>query len=102
MTLSMSEGNPFNPPAGLGEVAGCRFDPELHTGPDLFETESRAEREARVDAAKEVCEECPVWAACLEYALRVRLTHGVWAGYITYELARLRRAVRLASLVEVA
>src|SRR4051794_3273309 len=47
----------------------CRFDPELHTGPDAFTIEPPAERMAREDAAREVCETCPVWDSCLEYAL---------------------------------
>ncbi|GAA3238267.1 WhiB family transcriptional regulator [Actinocorallia longicatena] len=102
MTLSMSERNLFDLPAGLAEKSGCRFDPELHTGPDLFETEPRAEREAREDAAKAVCEECPVWAGCLDYALRIRPTHGVWAGYTASELAKLGMAARLTAMVEVA
>ena len=33
-----------------------------------------------VEVAKRICEECPVKAPCLEYALRNRIDHGVWGG----------------------
>ncbi len=78
----------------LAEKGECRYDPELHTGPDAFESETLAERRARVAAAKEVCESCPVWEACLEYALRHAPSHGVWAGYTARELSDLRSYAR--------
>ena len=78
----------------LGTRGDCRHDPELHTGPDAFEDEPIAEKLAREDVAKEVCESCPVWALCLDYALRVRPAHGIWAGYRPRELASLRAEVR--------
>ncbi|MCP2343379.1 WhiB family transcriptional regulator [Actinomadura rupiterrae] len=78
----------------LAENAACRWDPELHTGPDVFTPESVAERQARMDVAREVCERCPVWAECLDYALRVRPSHGMWAGLSVRELNELRRNAR--------
>jgi WhiB family redox-sensing transcriptional regulator len=78
----------------LGERGDCRHDPDLHMGPDAFESEPIAERRARQDVAREVCESCPVWDLCLDYALRVRPAWGVWAGYLPRELAALRREVR--------
>lgn len=33
-----------------------------------------------VEVAKRICAECPVRAACLEYALENRIDHGVWGG----------------------
>ncbi|GAA3226026.1 WhiB family transcriptional regulator [Actinocorallia longicatena] len=80
----------------LSQVADgeCRYDPDLHTGPDAFTAETLAERQARIDAARDICETCPVRDACLEYALRVTPTHGVWAGHTPKEIAGLRSAAR--------
>ncbi|MGI5322050.1 WhiB family transcriptional regulator [Actinomadura nitritigenes] len=81
----------------LNELAtrgDCRHDPDLHMGPDAFEIEPAADRRARQDVAREVCESCPVWDLCLDYAMRIPPAHGVWAGLLPYELAALRREVR--------
>ncbi|MUN35484.1 WhiB family transcriptional regulator [Actinomadura litoris] len=67
--------------------AQCRFDPELHTGPDGEETSD--ERAARELVAREVCESCPLRGACLELAMRIRPEYGVWAGFTATELATL-------------
>ncbi|MBC6461469.1 WhiB family transcriptional regulator [Actinomadura sp. HBU206391] len=58
----------------------CRFDPELHTGPDAFTIEPLMDRMAREDAAGEVCASCPVIDSCLEFALRTNPKNGIWAG----------------------
>ncbi|MFG1856788.1 WhiB family transcriptional regulator [Actinomadura geliboluensis] len=65
--------------------AQCRFDPELHTGPDGYE--SASERAARELVAAQVCQSCPLRAECLELALRMRPESGVWAGFTAAELA---------------
>jgi hypothetical protein len=67
--------------------AQCRFDPDLHTGPDATETPD--ERAARELVAKQVCETCPLRGACLELAMRIRPEYGVWAGFTAAELATL-------------
>lgn len=41
-----------------------------------------------IDAAKAVCNGCPVVAECLEWALDNRCTHGVWGGLTGEERAR--------------
>ena len=69
------------------EGAQCRFDPELHFGPDGIE--SPDEREARELVAAEVCESCPLRAECLDLAMRIRPEYGVWAGLTAAELAAL-------------
>ena len=89
----------------LGERGDCRHDPDLHMGPDAFESEPIGERRARQDVARQVCEDCPVWDLCLDYALRINPTWGVWAGHLPRELAALRREARrlpAAELGEVA
>ena len=51
-----------------------------------------------VEAAKRVCEGCPVQSMCLEYAIEHRIDHGVWGG--TSE--RQRRRIIKARAAEVA
>lgn len=65
----------------------CRFDPDLHTGPDA--EESPEERAARELVAAEVCESCPLRAECLEAAVQLRPEYGVWAGFTSVQLAGL-------------
>lgn len=70
--------------------AECRFDPELHDGPDPRTTiEHPDARAAREDVARDVCGGCPVRDTCLAYALRTRPKHGVWAGHTADEIARI-------------
>jgi WhiB family redox-sensing transcriptional regulator len=42
--------------------------------------ERAADRSAREQQAKAVCQRCPVVDPCLSYALRIREPHGVWGG----------------------
>jgi hypothetical protein len=72
---------------GLPDGAACRFDPELHDGRDRVE--SPQERGAREQVAREVCRACPVWDACLEYAVGVSPERGVWAGFTVAQLGAL-------------
>lgn len=44
--------------------------------------------------AKDVCNECPVIAECLGYALRNGERYGVWGGQSERELRKLRKAAR--------
>jgi WhiB family redox-sensing transcriptional regulator len=55
----------------------CQDEPEL-----FFPVDGEMGRVAyrRVQAAKAVCEDCPVKAKCLEYALDAREEFGVWGG----------------------
>jgi WhiB family redox-sensing transcriptional regulator len=70
---------------------GCMCDPELFTGPTDIEPEDEPalDRAARIDAARDVCAECPVRLACLAYTLRTRPAAGVWAGFVPEEIAAL-------------
>jgi WhiB family redox-sensing transcriptional regulator len=47
-----------------------------------------------VDAARQICAECPVKAECLEYALENRIDHGVWGGCSERERRRIQRRRR--------
>jgi WhiB family redox-sensing transcriptional regulator len=53
-----------------------------------------------VEVAKRICIDCPVRAACLEYALENRIDHGVWGGASERERRRIARGRRLAALTE--
>jgi WhiB family redox-sensing transcriptional regulator len=52
--------------------------------------EDRAQRAARVAAAKAICTGCPVLAQCRAYALDANEPHGIWGGLTEGE----RQAVR--------
>ncbi|WP_395110595.1 WhiB family transcriptional regulator [Actinomadura sp. SCN-SB] len=78
----------------IGRQGHCRFDPELHTGPDAFEFESRADKLAREDVAMDVCESCPVWESCLDFALRTKVKGGIWAGLRARDIERLTSYAR--------
>jgi WhiB family transcriptional regulator, redox-sensing transcriptional regulator len=49
---------------------------------------------AGVERAKRVCATCDVASACLEYALRERIDHGVWGGASERERRRILRRRR--------
>jgi WhiB family redox-sensing transcriptional regulator len=44
--------------------------------------------------AKAVCAACPVQEQCLDFAMRLRITHGVWGGLTERERRLLRRRRR--------
>lgn len=48
-----------------------------------------------VEAARRICDGCPVRVECLEYALHHRIEHGVWGGASERERRRLARQRRL-------
>jgi Transcription factor WhiB len=82
--------------AVLAGDPGCVHDPELFTGPSGIEPEEEPEldRAARVDAAREVCADCPVRLPCLAWALRTFPAAGVWAGLLPEEITALAAAPR--------
>ncbi|WP_169514709.1 WhiB family transcriptional regulator [Actinomadura atramentaria] len=67
--------------------AQCRFDPELHTGPNASETPD--ERAAREEVAVEVCGMCPLRLACLAYAIDTQPDYGVWGGHTVAQIRAL-------------
>ena len=82
----------------LIDDAECRYDPELHTGPDAFTDESEEDRAAREDVAMQVCASCPPRLECFEYALRIEPEHGIWAGFTATEIAMLADARALGEV----
>ena len=47
-----------------------------------------------VDKARKICAQCTVQDACLEYALKYRIDHGVWGGASERERRRILRRRR--------
>lgn len=76
-------------PAAQWEPSPAWFDRAACEGldPDLF----FAERGESIALAREICNGCPVQAECLDYALRHRITYGVWGGLSERQRRRLRR-----------
>ena len=72
------------------DKAACKgMDPTLFFGPEYAETVK--EKRDREDAAKEVCNTCPVREECLEYALDAREAYGIWGGMTELERKALLR-----------
>lgn len=73
-------------PEALGDVVTSmlRTIPFMDYGacgePDVDPEVFYPDKGGSVDAAKAVCETCPVREQCLEYALRNRERFGVWGG----------------------
>jgi WhiB family redox-sensing transcriptional regulator len=68
-------------------LAACR-----DTCPDLFfPVGSTGLAVEQIEAAKAVCEECPVKAPCLQFALETNQDSGIWGGTSEDERRRLRR-----------
>jgi WhiB family redox-sensing transcriptional regulator len=94
--------------AVLAGDPGCVADPELFTGPSGIEPEDEPEpeRAARINAARQVCADCPVRLPCLAWAVRSLPAAGVWAGLVPEEIAFLagaaNRPARPGGLAEVA
>jgi WhiB family transcriptional regulator, redox-sensing transcriptional regulator len=59
--------------------AGCRSsDANLFFAP--IHAESKDDRVLREARAKSICLACKVRAACLDFALATRESHGIWGG----------------------
>jgi WhiB family redox-sensing transcriptional regulator len=62
------------------------------TDPQVFHPAE--EDDAGADAAKAICQMCPVREACLEFAIAAREKEGVWGGLTARERRRLVRQRR--------
>ena len=68
----------------------CRGeDSTLFFAPNYFE--KREEKSGREAKAKTICGRCTVRDRCLEYALAVRESHGIWGGLNEFERRQLLR-----------
>ncbi len=59
--------------------AACR-GPETGLFFPPSNTERRDDRERREARAKAICRECPVRRDCLDHAVQVGESHGIWGG----------------------
>jgi len=59
--------------------------------PDMFYPDNYSKRSPEVQAAKGVCDRCPVKTACRAYALTHRESEGIWGGLTPTERWRVRR-----------
>lgn len=75
----------------IQQAACADEDPEL-----FFPVGTSGPAERDQEAAKGVCERCPVARQCLTYAVRTGQMAGVWGGKDENELAALRRRRRAA------
>ena len=72
------------------EDAACReYDNILFFGAE--EGESELERQTRESHAKAICQNCPVKAPCLEFAMETNQKYGIWGGYTDKERSSLKR-----------
>lgn len=72
------------------DKAACKgMDPTLFFGPEYAETVK--EKRDREEAAKAVCNTCPVQKDCLEYALDAKEPYGIWGGMTETERKSLLR-----------
>jgi WhiB family redox-sensing transcriptional regulator len=53
-----------------------------------------------VEAAQQICRECPVKEPCLEYALQNHIEQGVWGGASERERRRILRSRRRAAALQ--
>ena len=75
--------------------ARCRSeDAAYFFAPSHFER--KPEKDAREAVARQLCNACTVRVECLEYALNVGETHGIWGGKNELERRRLMRARQTA------
>jgi WhiB family redox-sensing transcriptional regulator len=67
--------------------AACnRLDPDL-----FFPVSTSGASLTDIEAAKRVCQRCPVTAPCLRWALALRHVSGIWGGTTEEERRALRR-----------
>jgi WhiB family redox-sensing transcriptional regulator len=70
--------------------AACRGeDSSLFFAPNYFE--KRDEKDRREAKAKAICITCPVEDVCLDFALKIRESHGIWGGLNEFERRQLLR-----------
>jgi WhiB family redox-sensing transcriptional regulator len=53
--------------------------------------ERKEEKDLREGRARALCDRCPVRGECLEYALSVGETHGIWGGLNELQRRRLQQ-----------
>lgn len=76
-------------------AAACRTTATEFFHPEDERSRSRT-RFAREAAAKQLCNQCSVRRACLQFALSTREPYGIWGGYNPSEREALRQQLQTA------
>lgn len=71
------------------DVADDVVPPCTQHDPEMFFPDTG--RQADIQAARAVCRDCPILAKCLNAALAVTWTEGIWAGTTADERTAIRR-----------
>jgi len=80
-------------PGDWRALAACRTaEPDL-----FFPVGSTGPAQRQIEAAKDVCRQCPSQSPCLEFALRTGQDAGVWGAMSEEERRAIRRARRRRS-----
>lgn len=80
------------PPGPWTEHAAC-----VGIDPDIFFPPNGGEAFKSSARAKAICATCPVRSDCLDYAIRERITHGIWGGLTEKDRRVVRRQRREAA-----
>lgn len=89
------------PPFIREDTALCaETDPELFFLQDDYDVVNPYRTKSSypdLAAAKKICARCPLVAACLEYAIKEDIAHGIWGGATPKERQKLstRRNLRM-------
>lgn len=75
----------------MSAMSGAWRDQARCRGVDPQVFHPAEEDEAGSDAARAICELCPVVESCLEFAISAREKEGVWGGLTARERRRLMR-----------
>ena len=76
----------------LAEAIRKHGEPPCATSdPEMFFLPKGLQATMEMRMAKKLCEECPVKAECLTYALEANEPYGIWGGLTPSERGRLRR-----------
>jgi WhiB family redox-sensing transcriptional regulator len=88
----MTDTNPWRP-TGAERTDWRDHAASSHLDPDLFFPVSTSGASLTdIEAAKRVCQRCPVTAPCLRWALDLGQVSGIWGGTTEEERRALRRA----------
>jgi WhiB family redox-sensing transcriptional regulator len=80
-------------PTGAGRTDWRDYASCLRLDPDLFFPVSTTNASlTEIQAARRVCQTCPVLAPCLRWALDLGQVSGIWGGTTEEERRALRRA----------
>ena len=78
----------------LREADKLAFAPACQSFPDAFYPETGMGNTSETVWAKEMCQACPMRAACAAYAIKWE-EHGIWGGLTPLERIEIRRKLKI-------